>query len=317
MAQHVITPFSDERAEPTHVVSPVTLRAPDRMTELQVRISGPTQGKSLPTILLSHGHGPSNYVSSLHGYSPLADYYAAHGFVVVQPTHLDSATLGLRETNHPEAPLFWRSRATDLSRILDQLDLIERALPWLDGLDHSSVAVVGHSMGGHTASLVLGTQTIDPTDGSPVDLRDHRIKAGVLLAAPGRGGSAINPVAARRWPIFSTTDFSTMTTPALVVAGDNDASEHLTVAGPSWFTDAHHLSPAPTTLLTLSGAEHGLGGVAGYDLAETTDESPDRVAAVSRLSAAFVQSALNPSDPAWLNAVQSFQREGQHIGTLS
>ncbi|MEM9651950.1 MAG: chlorophyllase [Actinomycetota bacterium] len=317
MAQPTITPFADDEAQPIHAVGPLTLHTPDRLADLHVRVSGPAQGSSLATILLSHGHGPSNYVSSLHGYSPLADYYAAHGFVVIQPTHLDSATLGFRDADHPEAPLFWRSRATDLSRIIDQLDVIEGTLPWLDGLDRSRIAVVGHSMGGHTASLVLGATTVDPTDGSRVDVRDHRISAGVLLAAPGRGGAAINPAAARQWPVFSTTDFSTMNTPTLVVAGDNDTSEHLTVAGPSWFTDAHHLSPAPTTLLTLHGAEHGLGGVAGYDLAETTDENPDRVAAINRLSTAFIRSQLDPADPAWTSATRSFEDQERHIGQLS
>ncbi|MEM9135584.1 MAG: chlorophyllase, partial [Actinomycetota bacterium] len=87
-------PFSDADAQRIRSVSPVTLPAADRPVDLQVRISGPAEGRALPTILLSHGHGPSNYVSSLHGYAPLADYYAAHGFVVVQPTHLDSAGHG-------------------------------------------------------------------------------------------------------------------------------------------------------------------------------------------------------------------------------
>jgi hypothetical protein len=34
-----------------------------------------------------------------------------------------------------------------------------------------------------------------------------------------------------------------MTTPALVVAGDKDASAHLTVLGPDWHTDPYFLSP--------------------------------------------------------------------------
>ncbi len=46
---------------------------------------------------------------------------------------------------------------------------------------------------------------------------------------------------------------------------------------------AHH-TKRPKCLLTLFGAEHGLGGVSGYDVAETTDESPERVAALQRLT---------------------------------
>jgi predicted dienelactone hydrolase len=44
-----------------------------------------------------------------------------------------------------------------MKRILDQLDAIERAVGPLTGrLDRGKVAVVGHSLGGHTASLLLG-----------------------------------------------------------------------------------------------------------------------------------------------------------------
>jgi hypothetical protein len=90
-----------------------------------------------------------------------------------------------------------------------------------------------------------------------------------------------------------------MTTPALVVAGDNDVSPHLTVRGADWHADPYFLSPGGKCLLTLFGAEHGLGGVAGYDAAETTDENPERLAAVQRLTWAYLRSALYPEDPAW------------------
>jgi predicted dienelactone hydrolase len=144
-------------------VSPVVLPAPGRAVDLHVRVSAPVTGSELPIILLSHGHGPSNNLSSLNGYAPLANYWAAHGFAVIQPTHLDSATLGLRDCDDPEAPLYWRSRAQDMTRILDQLDVIEAAVPQLSGrLDPGKVAVAGHSMGGHTASLLLGARLTVP-----------------------------------------------------------------------------------------------------------------------------------------------------------
>lgn len=286
-------------ATPVLSVSPVVLPAPGRTVELQVRVSAPVTGGALPIILLSHGHGPSNNLSSLNGYAPLANYWAAHGFAVIQPTHLSSSTLTL-SSDDPEAPLYWRSRAEDMSRILDQLGAIEAAVPTLRGrLDPARVAVAGHSMGGHTASLLLGARLTDPHDGTEVNLAEPRIKAGVLLAAPGRGGDALTEVVAENYPFFSTTDFSAMTTPTLVVAGDQDTSAHLTVRGAEWHTDPYFLSPGPKTLLTLFGAEHGLGGISGYDVAETTDENPRRVAAVQRLTWAYLWSELHPGDPAW------------------
>jgi predicted dienelactone hydrolase len=293
------------------------MSAPGRAVDLQVRVSAPVTGSELPVILLSHGHGNSNYLSSLNGYAPLANYWAAHGFVVIQPTHLDSKPLGLRESDDPEAPLYWRSRAEDMKRILDQLDVIEAAVPQLPGrLDRSKVAVAGHSMGGHTASMLLGARLTDPDDGTEVNLAEPRIKAGVLLAAPGRGADALSEFAAKNYPFFSTMDFSEMTTPALVVAGDKDASAHLTVLGPEWHADPYFLSPGPKSLLTLFGAEHGLGGVAGYDVAETTDESPERVAAVQRLTWAYLRTELYPGDPAWQAARDELAASPDPLGRV-
>ncbi len=149
-----------------------------------------------------------------------------------------------------------------------------------------------------------------------MDLTEPRIKAGVLLAAPGRGGDALSEFAAKNYSFFLTTDFSEMMTPALVVAGDNDASPHLTVQGPSWHTDPYFLSSGPKSLLTLFDAEHGLGGISGYDVAETTDENPARVAAVAQLTRAYLRTQLFPGDSAWQAAHDALTAGPSPLGRL-
>ncbi|MNW28733.1 hypothetical protein D3C74_55700 [compost metagenome] len=120
---------------PVVSVKPIVLSAPGRGENLQVRVSAPTTGRNLPIIVFSHGSG-----SSLEGYGPLVDFWAAHGFVVIQPTHLDSRTLGLPQGD-PRTPRIWRFRVEDMKRILDQLDLLESAVPGLSGrLDRSRIA---------------------------------------------------------------------------------------------------------------------------------------------------------------------------------
>ena len=286
-------------SEPTPVVSfsPVALSVPGRDVDLQMRVSVPATGRELPIILLSHGHGNSNYLSSLRGYGPLVDFYAAHGFVVIQPTHLDSKTLGL-DPNGPEGALFWRSRAEDMHYILDHLDQIEATVPGLSGrLDRGRIAVVGHSLGGHTTALLLGMRVTDPDDGTDVDLADSRVKVGVLLAAPG-GSADLSAAAAEHYPVLRNPSFAEMTTPALVVAGDRDVNPAFS-GRVDWRADAYVLSPGPKCLLTIFGGEHILGGISGYDAAETTDENPERVAAVQRLTWAYLRTALYPEDAAW------------------
>lgn len=284
---------------PIFSVTPVTLPVPGRPVDISLRVTAPVTGTDLPVILLSHGHGSSNNLSSLDGYAPLASIWAARGFAVVQPSHLSSKTLSHLVGGLPEAPLFWRSRAEDMSHILDRLAVIEAAVPQLAGrLDHAAVAIAGHSLGASTADLLLGATTIDPGTGETVRLHEPRIKAGVVMASPGRG-DVLNGPAAALVPFARDVDFSTMTTPALIVAGDKDDSPHFTDAGPDWHADPYLLAPAPKTLLTVFGGEHILGGVSGYDAKETTDENPALVAALADLTAAYLLTALGREDGAW------------------
>ncbi|MFJ3897533.1 alpha/beta hydrolase family protein [Streptomyces sp. NPDC090083] len=302
------TPLPDS---PPAIVSvkPVTLPAPGRGEDLQVRVSAPVTGDGLPVVVFSHGYG-----QSMDGYAPLADHWAAQGFVVVQPTHLDSRTLALPQED-PRFPRIWRFRVEDLTRVLDELDVLEASVPGLAGrVDHDRVAVAGHSWGAQTASTLLGARVLDP-DGVPgEDLSDPRATAGVLLALTGLGDT-LSPFAAEHFP-FMRPSFTTMTAPALIVAGDHDDSP-LSTRGPDWFTDPYTYSPGDKTLLTLFGAEHSLGGVAGHEMAETTDENPARVALLQQLTTAYLRSALHPEDTGWKTAVAALDQDPGPLGAVT
>ena len=282
---------------------------PHRGLDLTVRVSAPVTGTDLPLIVFSHGHG-----SSLEAYGPLTDHWAAHGFVVVQPTHLDSRTVGLAPDD-PRTPTIWRQRVEDLVNILDALDFVAASLPGLGGrLDRTRIAVAGHSFGGQSAGNLLGLRVADPDGRDGDDLSDPRVGAGVLLATAGTGGADLTPFAAEHFP-FMNARFEHMHTPALVVAGDKDELP-LTVRGPDWCHDPYVLSPGAKSLLTLPDAEHSLGGIAGYEAKETTDEHPGRVALVQRVTTAYLHSALDPSDTSW-SAVSAELADGAHpLGRL-
>lgn len=285
---------------PVLSVSPVTLTAPGRPLDLQVRVSAPVTGTDLPVILFSHGHGGAYGNSSLDGYLPLVKVWAARGFVVIQPNHLSAPRLSHQVADEPGAPLFFRSRVKDMSTILDRLDEIESTVPQLAGrMDRGKIAVAGHSAGSFTGELLLGARATDPATGEDLGTLDPRITQGVLLGAIGRGGDTFNGVNVERAPAFRTTDLTTMTTPALVVAGDKDDSQHWTTMGPDWHADPYHLAPGPKTLLTVFDGEHLLGGIQGHDSIETTDESPDRIAAIAELTAAYLRTAFHLDDNAW------------------
>ncbi|GAA5049948.1 alpha/beta hydrolase family protein [Nocardia callitridis] len=281
-------------------VKPIVLPAPARGTDLHIRVSAPVTGTDLPIVVFAHGFG-----SSLEGYAPLADYWAAHGFVVIQPTHLDSKTLALPEDD-PRRPQLWRFRVEDMRLALDHLDELESAVPGLRGrTNRDRVAAAGHSFGGQTAGILSGLRVRDPQTGQTDDLSDSRVTAGVLLATAGRGGDDLTPFAAEQLPWLRHPDFTYMTTPALVVAGDKDILP-LTVRGADWMTDPYVLAPGKKSLLTVFGGEHFLGGISGYQSAETTDENPERVAMVQQVTLAYLRHALGVDDAEWAAVHKTF-----------
>lgn len=289
-------------------VKPVVLPAPSRCVDLQVRVSAPTVGTDLPVVVFVHGFG-----SSLDGYGPLTDHWSAQGFVVLQATHLDSRTLGIA-ADDPRTARFWRFRVEDVVRMLDDLDVLVASVPGLAGrADTTRVAVAGHSFGGQTAGILLGQRVLPPA-GAGEDLSDARVTAGVLLATTGTGGDDLTPFATEHFP-YLNPDFSHLDRPALVVAGDRDQSL-LTVRGPDWSADPYRLSPAGKSLLTVHGAEHSLGGVPGYDAAETTDADPARVALLQRVTTAYLRSALHVDDAAWPRCVASLAGEPEPLGRI-
>ena len=295
---------------PVVSVAPVALSAPGRPVTLEVRVSAPATGTNLPVVLFSHGNG-----WNLDGYAPLTAFWASRGFVVIQPTHLDSRRNGFGFDN-PVFPTIWTERIADLTRILDQLDLIEAAVPGLAGrIDRDRIAATGHSWGGQTAQSLLGARIFDEAGQVSDDMSDSRVGAGILFAATGLGGEDLHPFAQANFP-FMRPSFHEMTTPTLVVAGDNDQSK-MSSRGPDWFTDAYTHSPGATDLLTLHNAEHALGGIVGYEVAETTDENPERVAVLQRMSTAYLRTALHIDEHSWPAARAALSDSANSIGRIT
>lgn len=288
---------------------PVVLPSPaERGEDLKVRVSAPARGDNLPVIVFNHGYG-----SSLDGYGPLTDYWAAHGFVVVQPTFLDSRTVGVASTD-ARTPGFWRFRVEDAKRVLDNLDGLLAAIPGLaERVDTSAIAAAGHSFGGQTSGILLGLR-VGPPAGAGEDLSDDRVSAGILLATAGKGGDSLSDLAKEHFG-FLNPDFAHLDKPTLVVAGDHDQSI-LTVRGPEWSEDPYRLSPGATDLLTLFDGEHSLGGIPGYEAAETTDENPARLGVLQQLTWAYLRTALGRDPEAWSKAVAALARATDPLGRI-
>jgi predicted dienelactone hydrolase len=294
--------------EITVAYTPIRLPMPGRQP-LELRLTAPAAGGNLPIVILSHGFGPSNYLPSKDGYAPLAQFWAERGVAVIQPTQASSRVGGL-DPDLPNGPFFWRERVVEMRAILDQLAEIERQAPTVAGrLDHDQIAVAGHSFGGFTCGLLLGARLQDE------DFSDPRIRAGILLAAPGRGGAELTPENAERFPFFDV-DFSGITTRTLVVCGAND-DPHFTLRGPEWHADPFHDAPGAEALLTIKGVGHGLGGIAGWDARETEAEDPDALEATRRLTLAWLRSTFAIEPAAWTQSQSALKESAASIAEIT
>ncbi|PJE28133.1 Alpha/beta hydrolase family protein [Pseudooceanicola marinus] len=294
--------------EITVAYTPIRLPMPGRQP-LELRLTAPAVGSNLPIVILSHGFGPSNYIPSKDGYAPLAQFWAERGVAVIQPTHA-SSRVGGRDPDLPGGPFFWRERVAEIRAILDQLTEVERQAPAVAGrLDHERIAVAGHSFGGFPCSLLLGARL------QGEDFSDPRIRAGILLASPGRGGADLTPENATRFPFFDV-DFSGISTPTLVVCGADD-DPHFTPRGPDWHADPYHDAAGAEALLTINGVGHGLGGIAGWDARETEAEDPDALEATRRLTLAWLRSTFAIDPAAWMQSRSALKKSAASIAEIT
>ncbi len=254
--------------QPIVTVNPVVLKDAAQGREILLRVTAPLRGKRLPIILFSHG---AQY--SKDDYLPLTEYWASHGYVVIQPTHIESLALGLLR-NDPRIQDAWRTRVLDQRKALDSLDEIERQAPVLKGrLDRRRVVAAGHSFGGHTTAVLIGARTPEMPD---QDLSDSRVLAGVMLAPPGLAPGFRNIA----WPADAR--------PALTIAGMDDI-----IAGfnDDWRAHAQYYSErtgGPQCLAALTGMKHYLGGTLGTNRTEEKTPSTESLAQIQRLSLAFL-----------------------------
>lgn len=153
-----------------------------RSREVPVRLYLPGTGSApTPLVVFSHGLGGSR-----RGYSYLGQHFAAQG---VASLHLQHVGSDRRLWGGNTWQLFGRlldaaqeteavARAFDLRFALDTL----LADPLGARLDAQRIVAAGHSYGANTALLAAGARVV--RDGQPLELKDERVRAAILISAP-------------------------------------------------------------------------------------------------------------------------------------
>jgi predicted dienelactone hydrolase len=186
-----------------------------RKKDLQVRLLVPGTGGPFPVIVFSHGAGGSG-----RNYFQLTDFWASHGYVVIQPTHDDSIALrrekGERIPSSPRELIDeyrfdsdgWRNRALDISFVIDSFGEFRKLIPSLKTrMDTKRIGMGGHSYGAFTTQMIGGALVDIPNGPKAQSFRDDRPRALLLLSGQGKNQNGLTEASWRKMdrPMMSMT----------------------------------------------------------------------------------------------------------------
>ncbi len=281
----IYTHYRDMGPFPVKVANPLSFRIQEQSKDLLVRVtypdpSAPSRGETFPAILFSHGGGASKDL-----YVRLADHWAPHGYVVILPTHFDSASLNYK-IGSQDPFKYVSGRIGDLKFLLDHLGEVAEQTPALTGrLDAARIAVGGHSVG-VLAALALAGLRLKDARGRAVDFTDKRVRAIVSI-------NGIGPLP------MAGDDWSAVKLPVFAAGGTNDPGTATGggLASWRWRLSPYLLTTGPDRYaVSIAGGDHDFGGLIAHD-GETSKGDADGLVAVSALSTAFLDKELsNNSD---------------------
>lgn len=286
------------------------LAMPGRKTALQYRATFSRSAKNMPVIVWSHGAFGSH-----NAYNPLAEYWASHGYLVLQPTHSDSMREGTKPNiKNPLAFKDWADRPREVSYMIDQLQNLEALIPELKGrVDRSKIGIGGHSFGAQTAQLLAGMTAKRGflAGDAPESFREKRASAFVIISPQGTNA------------LSDTSAFASIDAPFLMITGTNDKAAN-NGKDYTWRLEAWNNAPAGAHryLLLIDGAYHNFGGISGAlrtPMAGPIDS--DITEAVRSASLALFDSQLRGSRDAeaWLESgtISTFEPTGAKFMLLS
>ncbi|MDI1314430.1 acetylxylan esterase [Prosthecobacter sp.] len=243
------------------------LKDAKRERQIECRSYAPKSGDKLPLIVFSHGFGADNTA-----FSPIAQHWAEHGYVVIAPSHLDGAGKSKGKGNPlpasglpalmAQAVLKTENRVRDLTFILDALEQVEARVPSLRGrIDSGRVGFAGHSLGAYTAMLVGGV-TADINDQKARSFRDPRVRCILPISGQGTGQQGL-----------TASSWSALSIPMLTITGSLDRGAG--GQGPEWKQQPFELSPpGDKYLVFIEGASHvAFGGARPGEITEAVKAS--------------------------------------------
>jgi dienelactone hydrolase len=259
---------------PTDVmVRDIDLGTAEPARTLPVRVILPKAGRQLPLVLFSHGAYSSGRL-----YDPILRHWAAAGFAILAPTHRDSVSLGVKRGSND--PRYFSWRLEDMELLLASLESVGRQVPqFASQANPTRLAATGHSFGGLVAQTLAGATYFEASSGRTMHRAVQNVRAAIVFSGAGRFA-----------PLLRTEDFAALKLPLLVTVGTEDLQQAPGMTGYQWRREPFDLAASKQKyLLTLTGADHYLGGLVGRDDLPQAAQGPAWLTTFNRTSEYFLR----------------------------
>ena len=148
-------------------------------------------------------------------YDLVTRHWVSHGYIVLQPNHLDSPN-NVRPPTMEELEVILPSRARDVSFALDSLEDIGARANIETRIDDKLLAVAGHSFGAGITMIKTGLYLKDEFKGPYGETYDERFQAAVVMSGMGHGMEQ-----------FATNAFDGIRRPLMATGGSRDIGPYL------------------------------------------------------------------------------------------
>lgn len=282
------------------------LQDADRDKRLPIKVRFPIGlSEPAPLVVFSHGMGGSG-----DAFAELTAHWATLGYVVILPTHDDSAQLRrsrgestaevLRDLSSSTRSVDPAGRLADVVLILDSLADVEEKIPELRGaegkglIERERSAIAGHSAGALTAQMAIGAKVRGRRMGAegitPRNVGDRRFKAAIVISGQGTTNLAL-----------TKESWSAIDRPMMVFAGSLDVSRVGNETPESRRHPFELARPGGKYLVWIEGATHG--SYQGKSATTLLREHPTTditliTGVVSSATTAFLDAYLRDSAPA-------------------
>ena len=266
-SQLAAPPMTEWGAAGSHQVlrsGPLAIDVAGRAERLEYVAYFPDGNGRYPLVVFSHG----SLCDADHN-DGLSRHWASHGYVVIQPRHLDSAPATFESGLDPAQ--VWRVRRDHMAIVADEADVLLAHIDrWKGSLDRRVVTAAGHSYGALTAQATAGAITGSfEAPGESERHVDDRYDVVVAIAPPGPMQTFVTEATG-----------SQIEKPMLVAVGTEDAYPPL---WPTWESHRLTFDTAPGGdhyLAIIDGADHRYGG-----LICSENEDPPQPTQLGRMAA--------------------------------